>query len=121
MSLLKDVINMQKKQELRYSELKKCILNKLTDKITHLAKHGEMRCIYTVPSYIFGAPRYNVSEITIYLFATLQKEGFCTVLLGNDKLLISWDIKDINSHNSNIKKKPKNKLLDIKPLINISK
>tara|TARA_Y100000992_G_scaffold179818_1_gene121420 strand:- start:2570 stop:2929 length:360 start_codon:yes stop_codon:yes gene_type:complete len=119
MSALKDVINLQKRQRSRYNELKQGILNKITDKISHLAKHGEMRCVYTVPSYVFGSPRYNVAEITVYLYYIFKKEGFCTVLLGNDKIFISWDINDINSLNSN--KKKKDKILDIKPLININK
>jgi len=121
MSTLKDVINLQKRQEYRNIELKQGILNKIKDKITHLAKHGEMRCVYTVPSYVFGAPKYNVAEITVYLYYIFKKEGFFTVLLGDNKIFISWDIKDINYSNSNNKKKNKNKVLDIKPLININK
>jgi hypothetical protein len=68
MSSLKEVIKLQKRQHARYVELKENILNKLIEKITHLAKHGEMRCVYTVPSYTFGAPKYNVADITTYLF-----------------------------------------------------
>jgi len=49
MSSLKDVINLQRRQSARYNELKQNLLNKLTEKITHLAKHGEMRCVYTEP------------------------------------------------------------------------
>lgn len=119
MSSLKEVVNLQKRQHARYVELKKDILNKLTDKITHLAKHGEMRCVYTVPSYIFGAPKYNVTDVTAYLYYTFKKEGFCTVILGNDKLFISWDVNDVNMIKKHDKKK--NALLDIKPLININK
>ena len=119
MSSLKEVINLQKRQHARYTELKENILNKLTEKITHLAKHGEMRCVYTVPSYTFGAPRYNVADITAYLFYKFKDEGFCVVMLANDKLFVSWDINDINS----IKKPDKNKkqIIDIKPLLNINK
>ena len=119
MSSLKEVIKLQKRQHARYIELKQNILNKVTDKITHLAKHGEMRCVYTVPSYTFGAPQYNVADITAYLFYKFKDEGFFTIMLGNDKLFISWDINDINS----IKKPDKNKkqIIDIKPLLNINK
>jgi hypothetical protein len=119
MSSLKEVINLQKRQHSRYAALKQDILNKLTEKITHLAKHGEMRCVYTVPSYIFGASVYNVADVTAFLYYTFKKEGFCAVILGNDKIFISWDINDING----IKKpnKKKNQLVDIKSLININK
>jgi len=119
MSALKDVINLQKRQTARYNELRQDIVNKITDKISHLAKHGEMRCIYTVPNYTFGYPRYNVAEITAYIYYLFKKEGFCTVLLGNDKIFISWDIKDINNIKESNKKKKQ--ILDIKPLINRNK
>jgi len=119
MSSLKQVINLQKRQHSRYIELKQNILNKLTEKITHLAKHGEMRCVYTVPSYVFGAPAYNVADVTAFIYCAFKKEGFCIVILGDDKIFISWDINDING----IKKpnKKKNQLVNIKPLININK
>jgi len=120
MSSLKDVINLQRRQSARYNELKQNLLNKLTEKITHLAKHGEMRCVYTVPRYIFGAPAYNVSDITAYLFYKFKKEGFAVVILGNDKLFISWDISDINGVTKRKKKQQQN-LMDLKPLINVSK
>jgi hypothetical protein len=119
MSSLKEVLKLQKRQQTRYIELKESIFNKIKDKITHLAKHGEMRCIYTVPSYIFGAPTYNVMDITSYLFKKIKNEGFYIIILASDKLFISWDINDIN----NFKKPHKNKkqIIDIKPLININK
>lgn len=118
MSSLKEVINLQKRQSTRYTDLKQSILDKLTEKITHLAKHGEMRCVYTVPSYTFGAPVYNVVDITAFLYFKFKKEGFCAVILGNDKLFVSWDINDINGIK---KRKKKKEFLDIKPLININK
>jgi|TARA_B100001540_G_C15641409_1_gene566765 hypothetical protein len=119
MSSLKEVINLQKRQHSRYIELKQNILNKLTDKITHLAKHGETRCIYTVPTYTFGSPTYNVADITGYLFYKFKNEGFYAIMLANDKLFISWDINDINKKNN--KNKNKKQIIDIKPLINVNK
>tara|TARA_B100001287_G_scaffold276633_1_gene288368 strand:- start:27 stop:386 length:360 start_codon:yes stop_codon:yes gene_type:complete len=119
MSSLKEVINLQKRQQSRYTELKQNILNKLTEKITHLAKHGETRCVYTVPSYVFGAPVYNVTTITAFLYYKFKQEGFCIIILGNDKIFISWDINDINGVKKSDKKK--NKFLDIKHLINVNK
>jgi hypothetical protein len=119
MSSLKEVINLQKRQHSRYVDLKQSILDKVTEKITHLAKHGELRCIYTVPSYVFGAPVYKVTDVTTFLYLKFKKEGFCVIILGNDKLFISWDINDINGIKKRNKKK--NDFVDIKPLININK
>jgi hypothetical protein len=118
MSSLKDVINLQKRQLDRYNELKKDVLKKITNKISHLAKHNELRCVYTVPRYIFGFSNYKVEDITSFLFLHLKKEGFCVVLLGNDKIFISWDIKDI-TNNNNERKKIRYDLSNIKPLLNL--
>ena len=103
MSSLKDVVNLQKRQLERYNELKKDVLKKITNKISHLAKHNELRCIYTVPRYVFGFSTFKVEDLASFLFMHLKKEGFCVVLLSNDKLFISWDIKDMT--NNNIRKK----------------
>ncbi len=120
MSGLRDILELQKRQNLRYDNLRNNIFRKMADKIRHLSKHGELRCVYTVPKYTFGFPSYNVAEITTYLFTILKNEGFCVVLLADDKLFISWDINDINNLNKpKIKKKVS--ISDIKSLINIDK
>ena len=120
MSSLKDILNLQKRQHSRYNALRNDIFKKMSDKIRHLSKHGELRCVYTVPGYTFGFPRYNVAEITTYLFTRLKNEGFCVVLLADDKVFISWDINDINNEKK-VKIKKKVSIYDIKPLININK
>ena len=120
MSSLSHVINLQRRQNSRYNELKKDILNKLTEKINHLAKHGETRCVYSVPLYTFGFPAYQVEDISMYLFLVCRKEGFHTVVLGKDKIFISWDINDINQVKPS-KTSKTSKLIDIKYLINNSK
>ena len=116
MTSLQDVIKLQRRQHKRFNDLKQNILTKLTDKITHLAKHGETRCIYTIPSYTFGLPKYDVADITTYVFIKMSNEGFCVVLLANNKLFISWDISDINK---NEPPKKKQSMTDLKPLLNI--
>lgn len=115
---LQDVINLQRKQSIRYNKLKEDILLKLTEKIAHLAKHGQLRCIYTVPLYTFGHPPYDVSEITSFLEKKLKNEGFCTLSLGKNKLFISWDINDINQFKKK-SKEDKKSLVDLKPLLNL--
>jgi len=115
---LQDVINLQGKQSVRYNKLKEDILLKLTEKITHLAKHGQLRCIYTVPLFVFGHPPYDVFEITSFLEKKLKIEGFCSLSLGKNKLFISWDINDINEFKKK-KKDEKKSLVNLKPLLNL--
>tara|TARA_B100000963_G_scaffold359531_1_gene387124 strand:- start:5727 stop:6098 length:372 start_codon:yes stop_codon:yes gene_type:complete len=117
---IKDVINVQKRQINRLNNLKDIILSKAYEKITHLAKHGELKCIYKIPPYYFGYPSYNQEEITNYLRDKLIKEQLCVIKLDRDKLFISWDIVDINFFNKkNIKEKQN--LDNLMPLINIKK
>tara|TARA_B100000902_G_C26774489_1_gene652029 strand:- start:187 stop:552 length:366 start_codon:yes stop_codon:yes gene_type:complete len=118
MNGLKNVMELQKRQQTRYNALKKEILKKLTDKISNLSKHGELRCIYTVQNYTFGFPIYDVSEITKYLYITLLNEGFCAVILAHNKIFISWDINDINKIKVQ-KNKKKEDISDLLPLLNL--
>ena len=118
MNGLRNVLELQKRQQNRYNALKKEMLSKLTEKISHLSKHGELRCIYTVQDYTFGYSKYSVREMTNYLYITLVNEGFCVVILAANKLFISWDINDINKIKVE-KQKKKEDMNDLIPLLNL--
>ena len=89
----------------------------MIDKISNLAKNGQLKMIFTVPVYIFGHPPYNVADITAYLYNKINHEGFCSIILDKNKIFISWDINDINSTKIK-KKKEQKKFIDLKPLLN---
>lgn len=116
---IQDVINLQKKQTIRFNSLKEEIYSKAVTKIANLAKNGQLKMIFNVPRYLFGYPAYNVNDVTLYMNNKLTTDGFCTVVLGEDKIFISWDINDINAAKLK-KKKEKKKLIDLKPLLNMS-
>lgn len=118
MATLKDVVNLQKRQLNRQSELKKTLLKRTADRINHLSKHGQLKCIYTVPSYCFGYATYNVEDMTNYLLNEIIKQGYCVIKLNDSNLFISWDIKDVNSLRNKIKKE-KNNLESLLPILNI--
>tara|TARA_B100001173_G_scaffold273277_1_gene252235 strand:- start:2503 stop:2868 length:366 start_codon:yes stop_codon:yes gene_type:complete len=118
MNGLKHVLESQKRQQNRYNALKTEMLTKLTEKISHLSKHGELKCIYTIPRYTFGYPRYDVNEMTNYLYICLVNEGFCSLILASNKLFISWDINDINKIKVE-KQKKKEDMNDLIPLLNL--
>jgi hypothetical protein len=122
MNTLREVINRQKTQQNRQKDVKKEILNRLTNRILFFAKNNEFKFIYTVPIMLFGFVNYNVKDITQYLYLHLKKEGFYVVIVDNDKLFISWDIKDTIK---NVKEKETtdkdNKFINIRPLLNFNK
>ena len=120
MATLKDVVSLQKRQINRFKELKSIILRKLSEKIGHLSKHGELKCIYDVPKFYFGFAPYNVEEITVYLLNNLSNEGYCAIKLTDSKIFISWDIKDVNNMLQKAKKEKIN-LESLLPLVNIKR
>lgn len=116
---IQDVINLQRKQTIRYNELKEEIYSKAVTKISNLAKNGQLKMLFNVPRYLFGYPAYKVNDVTEYINNKLTTDGFCTLIVGEDKIFISWDINDINASKIK-KKKEKKKLIDLKPLLNIN-
>ena len=118
MYTIKDVLNVQKRQINRLNNLKDVVLSKAYEKITNMAKHGELKCIYKIPPYYFGYPTYNQEEIANYLRDKLINDQLCVIKIDNDKLFISWDILDINLfHKKTIKEKQN--LSNLMPIINI--
>lgn len=122
MSNIKEVINIQRKQMFRIQELKNVIINKMSTKISQLAKNGILKCIYDIPPFVFGYPHFDMREMTITIYRYLVKEGYCVIILNatSGKMFISWDINDVNIVKGDEKKKEKI-LESIKPLLNIKK
>jgi len=118
MTTLKDVVNLQKRQINRHTELKKILLKRLGDRVNHLAKNGQLKCVYNVPSYCFGFAAYNIDDMTIYLFNEVINQGYCCIKLNESCLFISWDIKDVNNLRNKVKKE-KNNLKSLLPILNI--
>jgi hypothetical protein len=121
MNSLKEVIGLQKTQQNRQKEVKKEILNRLTNRLLFFAKNNEFKFIYTVPPMMFGFVHYNVKDVIQYLFLHLKKEGFHVVIIGNDKLFISWDIKDKTEDIKKPDNDRNNKFINIRPLLNFNK
>lgn len=126
MNSLKDVINLQKKQQVRQKQLKKEFVKRLTNRIVSLAKYNQLKFIYTVPSCLFGFSYYDVADITHYLHLYLKKEGFYVIIIDNDKLFISWDIKDtikntVTKNNKVTFTEETNKFINLRPLLNYNK
>ena len=122
MSNIKEVINLQKNQMFRIQELRQAIINKLSIKISQLAKNGVLKCIYDIPAFVFGYPYFDMKDMTSNVYKYLVKEGYCVIILNpsSGKMFISWDINDVNIVKGDEKKKEKI-LESIKPLLNIKK
>tara|TARA_B100000287_G_scaffold435051_1_gene501603 strand:- start:3959 stop:4327 length:369 start_codon:yes stop_codon:yes gene_type:complete len=121
MTILKEVLEYQKKQTFKFDLLKKEITAKLCNKIRFLASKGDTNCIFNVPPYVFGYPRYKVFDLTIFLFKLVNNEGFNVNIIKEDQLFISWNLTDLNKKNNNVKLNNKSSRTynDLKPLLNI--
>tara|TARA_B100000035_G_C20959886_1_gene536027 strand:- start:549 stop:908 length:360 start_codon:yes stop_codon:yes gene_type:complete len=118
MSQLRHAINLQKRQLSRLTDLKKVILNKLSEKINILSKNGQLKFIYNTPIYMFGYAKYDIEELTFFILNTLSSEGYCAVKLTSSSIFISWDINDINILKKEKKKRVK-QFESLMPIINM--
>jgi hypothetical protein len=113
---VKSVMDVQRKRLERESGLKNKIVTNIKERIKNYAKHGQMRCIFQVPSFIFGHPPYDISEMTLYIVNKLDKEGFYIKVYPTSYILISWDVNDIRKHQKE-KEKERKKIDDLIPLM----
>ncbi len=118
MSTLKGVLELQRKQNSRQSEIKRYILNKIGEKVNHMANHGELKCVYSIPPLIVGYPRYDIEDTRDFVFKSLEKEGYFVIKIHYDKIFISWDINDINSIKK-IKDKGKREVKSLMPILKL--
>lgn len=113
---VKSVMDVQRKRLERESSLKDKIIKNIKDRIKNYATHGQMKCLFQVPSFIFGHPPYEVGEMTLYIVNKLDSEGFYIEVYPNNSLLISWDVNDIRKRQKQ-KEKEKRKMEDLIPLM----
>ena len=53
-------------------------------------------CNYTIPSYVFGFPAYNVADVNRYLMTRLRKNGLLVWYLNENTIYISWKPEEID-------------------------
>lgn len=94
---IKKVLEPQKKRSGREKELKKKVIEIITDKINNYSSYGKTNCDYKVPPVLMGYILYKQESLTKYLLNKLYKEGFYVKELSTNIIYISWDIKDIQS------------------------
>ena len=113
---VKSVLDIQRKRLQRETDLKNKIVMNIRDRIKSYALYGQMRCIYTIPEFIFGNAPYNIMEMTAHIIKQLDNEGYYIQLFDNNKILVSWDIHDIKKCQKR-KEKAKRNYDDLRPLM----
>jgi hypothetical protein len=117
---VKSVLDIQKKRSQRENELRLKLVGIIKERINNYARHGQMKCIYKIPAFVFGHSPYNINEMTEYIFKKLDNEGYYLVLNYDYNLFISWDVNDIK-RSQRKKEKQRRKMDDLIPLMSLKK
>ena len=83
------------------------ILGRVHNKIKHVSRirNNNKFCVYILPEFILGVPRYDMNTCTMYVIEKLTKNGFNIKYTHPNLLWISWQHYIPNYERSNIKKK----------------
>lgn len=71
------------------------VLEMAHNKIKSSAALKQLSCIFTVPTYVFGFPLFNVNECIEFVSSELKSNGFIVNYYFPNKLYISWDLNEI--------------------------
>ena len=82
------------------------ILNRIHNKIKHTSRqrNNNKFCIYLLPEFLLGVPRYNINDCTMYVIEKLTENGFEIIYTHPNLLWISWQHYIPNYERANIKK-----------------
>jgi hypothetical protein len=83
------------------------ILGRIHNKIKHTSRirNNNKFCMYVLPEFILGVPRYNIKTCTLYIIEKLKKNGFNIKYTYPNLLWISWQHYIPKYERANIKKK----------------
>ena len=80
-------------------EKKKKIKKEINDTVYKLckktiilyAKNNKYECLYTIPYFIFGLPKYNIEEVSLFVINKLKKNGFQNIIFIKPNFIyINW-------------------------------
>jgi hypothetical protein len=95
----------QDRKEQNKSEIFLTILEKVHQKIKFTSQVSKDKfCFFSVPTYVYGLPLFDINSCIIYLTKTLTDNGFDIKYTHPNLLLISWlqkPQKQTNINNGN--------------------
>jgi hypothetical protein len=113
-------INEKKEKRIKCFEK---VLEMTHNKIKKSSEMKQVRCMYIVPTFIFGYPLFDINECLGYVIKELKANGFIVTYLFPNKLYISWDLTEIDENKkhsnptplpANVTSRP-NSLMKFKP------
>lgn len=86
----KDILAAEKKRASAKKEYYKALLEQFCRKIRHSVELGKKDAILTVPTFLVGYPRYDLTVSVIYMTRQLSRLGYKVELIGPLDLKVTW-------------------------------
>lgn len=86
----KQIALMEKKKTEARKEYYKALLDQFCRKIKAAVERGERDAILTVPTFLVGFPRYDLSVTVNYMVRQLQRLGYIVNLVGPLDIKVQW-------------------------------
>ena len=104
---LDDLYKQQKITEDHKLKIYQKILTRIHNKIKYTSRirNNNKFCVYVLPEFILGVPRYDINTCTMYIIEKLTDNGFQIKYTHPNLLWISWQHYIPHYERANIKKK----------------
>ena len=82
--------NIRDQKQINKLAIYKKVLEKCHHRIITISKQGGSKCIYIIPEYMYGIPRYDIFGCADYIITKLKKNGFIVAYVNPNFLYIDW-------------------------------
>lgn len=105
--------NVRDQKQINKIAIYKKVLEKCHHRIVTISQQGGSQCIYIIPEFMYGIPRYDIYSCSEYIISKLKKNGFRVAYVHPNFLYIDWSNipsqlsnqqQNITSNNNNTNK-----------------
>ncbi len=86
----KDILAAEKKRGSAKKEYYKALLEQFSRKIKHSVELGRKDALLTIPSFLVGYPKYDLTATVVYMSRQLGRLGYKVQLVGPLDLKVTW-------------------------------
>lgn len=104
--------NVRDQKEINKYEIYKKVLKKCHHRIKTFSHKGDSFCMYIIPEYIFGIPKYDKLSCAAYIVNKLKLNGFKINYTYPNLLFICWNHIPSEISNPELKNKDYKKLIN---------
>lgn len=90
METAKDILAREKKRGEAKKEYYKALLEQFCRKIRSSVELGHREAIVTVPPFVIGFPKYDLTTTVVYMSRQLSRLGYKVDLIGPLDLRVQW-------------------------------